>query len=120
MDLFLLRKIRKRFVPKLPLPASHDDRFFGADAGAGAAGDTGVLVERPGFGRAIHRQRSGGAFAGADRAVDAFGGILHGLAVVPGLGRLGGRRGFPGGRGGRRRRGRGGLGGSRLLYRRLA
>lgn len=82
------------------------DGVLGADRGAGAAGDAGILVERPPSGRAVDRQRPGGALLGADRTVGALGRDLNRLAVFTRLDDAGRRRGLRLGSG----CGRGGLG----------
>ena len=74
-------------------------------------GQAPILVERPGLGRTVHRQRPGGALLGAERAVDALARDLNGLAVVARLDR-------PGHGGSGRRGGRGGGGLGRGLLRR--
>ena len=56
--------------------------FFRADVVAGAAGDALVLVELPDFLLAVDGERAGGAFLGAERAVDALGRVVDGQAVL--------------------------------------
>ena len=75
---------------------SDDERLLRAGGGAGAAADAEIFVERPGLGGAVHGQGPGGAFLRADRAVDALGGVLNGLAVVAGFELRGGRLGLAG------------------------
>ena len=69
----------------------HNDCILRAGSLTGATADTVILIENPGLGLAVNHNSLLRALLCTEGAVDALGGVVDGLAVIP---RLNGSRSF--------------------------